>query len=145
MLTAQMDTSVTLMHIQVHRITRKGPWGICSQAPYGRPRGQTLSGVLGGIDLFSELLDNRIYACGTLRTNHLQFPDELKPLTKKGLKKHGKSEVHQAGSLVVSIWQDNRPMTMLSTNAQASATVTVQRRHKDGSRTEVPCPESVVL
>ena len=34
---------------------------------------------------------------------------------------------------------------MLSTNAQASANITVQRRQKDGSRTEVPCPESVVL
>ena len=34
---------------------------------------------------------------------------------------------------------------MLSTNAQASANVTVQRRQKGGSCTEVPCPESVVF
>ena len=98
-----------------------------------------------GIDLFSELLDNGIYACGTLRANRLHFPNELKPLTKKGLKKRGDSEVRQVGNLVVSLWQDNRPVTMLSTNAQASANITVQRRQKDGSRTEVPCPESVVL
>ena len=89
---------------------------------------------LSGIDLFSELLDNGIYACGTLRANRLHFPNELKPLTKKGLKKRGDSEVRQAGNLVVSLWQDNRPVTVLSTNAQASANVTVQRRHKDGFR-----------
>lgn len=36
-----------------------------------------------GIDLFSELLDDGVYACGTLITNCLHFPPELKPLTKK--------------------------------------------------------------
>ena len=33
---------------------------------------------------YSELLDNGIYACGTLRANRLHFPDDLKLLTKKG-------------------------------------------------------------
>ena len=32
---------------------------------------------------YSELLDNGIYACGTLRANRLHFPDDLKLLTKK--------------------------------------------------------------
>ena len=70
------------------------------------------------LELTSELLDNRIYACGTLRANRLHFPNELKPLTKKGLKMRGDSEVCQAGNLVVSLWQDKRPVTVLSTNAQ---------------------------
>lgn len=85
------------------------------------------------IDLFSELLDNGVYACGTLITNCLHFPPELKPLTKKGLKKHGDSEVRQAGNLVLSIWQDNKAVTVLSTNAQSTTTVMVKRRQKDGT------------
>jgi len=98
-----------------------------------------------GIDLFSELLDDGVYACGTLRTNHLHFPPELKPLTKKGLKKRGDSEVRQAGNLVLSIWQDNKAVTVLSTNAQSTTTVMVKRRQKDGTRVDVQCPESVAL
>ena len=98
-----------------------------------------------GIDLFSDLLDDGVYACGTLRTNRLHFPPELKPLTKKGLKKRGDSEVRQAGNLVLSIWQDNKAVTVLSTNAQSTTTVMVKRRQKDGTRVDVQCPESVAL
>ena len=98
-----------------------------------------------GIDFISDLLEDGIYACGTLRSNHVHFPQELKPLTKKGLKRRGDSAVCQAGNLVLSIWQDNKPVTVLSTNAQPIGNVSVQRRQKDGTRVDVPCPESVAL
>ena len=82
--------ALLITRIYFHRQTQTSMWGVLRQFFF--------------LELTSELLDNRIYACGTLR-NHLPFPDELKPLTK--------------GNLVVSIWQDNRPVAMLSINAQA--------------------------
>ena len=42
-------------------------------------------------------------------------------------------------------WMDNKVVTVMSTNSQPSATGTVLRRKKDGSRVPVPCPESVIL
>ena len=42
-------------------------------------------------------------------------------------------------------WMDNKVETVMSTNTQPSATGTVLRRKKDGSRVSVPCPESIIL
>lgn len=98
-----------------------------------------------GVDLFSDLLTDGIYACGTLRSNRLYFPEDMKSLAKKGLKNRGDSTTRQAGNLVVTVWQDNKPVSILSTNAQAATPQTVERRQKDGSRKEVSCPEAIVL
>ena len=35
--------------------------------------------------LFEDLLSDSIYACGTLRSNRLGYPDEFRPFLKKGL------------------------------------------------------------
>lgn len=75
-----------------------------------------------------------MYAYSTLRSNCVHFPRELKP-TEKGLKKHGDCAVHQAGNLV----------TILSTNAQPTRNVSVQRQQKNRTRVDIPCPESVAL
>lgn len=98
-----------------------------------------------GVDLFADLQTEGIYACGTLRSNRLHFPDNMKSVAKKGLKNRGDSITQQAGNLVVTVWQDNKPVSILSTNAQATPQHTVQRRQKDGSRNEVTCPEAIVL
>ena len=97
-----------------------------------------------GIELFADLEDG-IYTCGTLRANCLHFPKDLKPTAKKGLKNRGDSETRQAGNLVVTVWQDNRPVTILSTNSQATTPQSVQRRQKDGTRKDVSCPEAIIL
>ena len=98
-----------------------------------------------GVDLFADLQKDGIYACGTLRSNRLYFPNDLKAVVKKGLKNRGDSMTQQAGNLVVTVWQDNKPVSILSTNAQATPPLTVQRRQKDGTRKEVACPEAIVL
>ena len=41
------------------------------------------------------------------------------------------------------MWLDNKPVTMLSSNCQPETT-TVNRRQKDGSQIEIPCPKSIV-
>ena len=85
-----------------------------------------------GVDLFADLQTEGIYACGTLRSNRLHFPDNMKSVAKKGLKNRGDSITQQAGKLV-TVWQDNKPVSVLSTNAQATPQHTVQRPQKDGS------------
>ena len=51
----------------------------------------------------------------------------------------------QNRKVVAHAWVDNKVVTVMSTNSQPSATGTVPRRKKDGSRVPVPCPESVIL
>ena len=46
--------------------------------------------------------------------------------------------------MTASVWMDNKPVTVMSTNTQPTATGSVLRRQKDGTRTAVPCPEAVI-
>ncbi len=46
---------------------------------------------------------------------------------------------------MASVWQDKKPVHLLSTLAQADVTHTAQRKQKDGSRLSVQCPDAVVL
>ena len=101
-----------------------------------------------------------LYGCGTLRSKRTGFPTDLKPHLKKGLTTRGKFFVRQcqeangnnwatnkkqSNRLAVSLWQDNRPVTMISTNCDPTETTTVKRRQKDGTTSIVPCPTSVHL
>ena len=49
----------------------------------------------------------------------------------------------QRGKVTASAWKD-KVVTVMSTNTQPSATGTVLRRQRDGSRIPVPCPESII-
>ena len=51
----------------------------------------------------------------------------------------------QRGDLVASVWMDKKPVTMLSTLAQADVTHTAQRRQRDGTKLSVQCTDAVVL
>ena len=46
--------------------------------------------------------------------------------------------------MTASVWKDNKVVMVMSTNTQPSATGTVLRRQRDGSRIPVPCPESII-
>ena len=73
------------------------------------------------------------------------FPRKRKSIAKKGLKNRGDSLTQQAENLVVTVWQDKKPVSVLSTNAQATPELTVQRQQKDGSHKEVTYPEGIVV
>ena len=108
------------------------------------------------IMLIIDLLKEKIYACDTLRSNRSFFPEQFKKHLKKGLGSRGDFVVAQfrkaieiattsAKSLAVILWQDNKPVVVVSSNCDPSATTTVQRRQKDGTQVAIPCPESVYL
>ena len=46
---------------------------------------------------------------------------------------------------MASVWMDNKPVTMLSTVAQADVTHIAHRKQKDGTRAPVQCTDTVML
>ena len=95
-----------------------------------------------------DLLKDGVYGCGTLKTNCLCFPKDLKQSVKKGLKTRGESVIQQckaAKELNISLWQDNRTVIVVSSNCNPATPTSVKRRLKNGTRISVPCPKSIQL
>ncbi|KAK3108149.1 hypothetical protein FSP39_002030 [Pinctada imbricata] len=89
------------------------------------------------IQLFNDLAENKTYACGTIRTNRKGLPPTI---TKSKLKKQGDVIQMQKGDMVATAWHDKRTVTLLSTNVDPTDTTEVQRKQKDGTIINVPCP-----
>ena len=86
-----------------------------------------------------------LYACGTLRSNRKGFPDDLKPFLKANQQERGDSVVRQKGNITVSVWRDNKPVTVVATNSDPTKQETVLRKNKDGTSRVVSCPEATQL
>ena len=97
------------------------------------------------VDLLIDHLRVGVYGCGTLRSNCKGFPQDLKPLLKKGLSERGEYRVRQHENITVSVWQDNRPVVVISTNSDPTVTTTVQWKMRDGTSRSVSCPQSILL
>ena len=50
----------------------------------------------------------------------------------------------QRDNLVASVWRDRKLVYLMSTNSHPEGNTTVQRRERDGSVQQIPCPPSVV-
>jgi len=90
-----------------------------------------MDNFFSSIHLFQRLLDDNIYATGTLRSNRKMFPPDLVTVAKRGLVSRGALEFRQA-DVVVTVWQDTRPVVVLSTQHDPSNVGTVSRKQKDG-------------
>ena len=90
--------------------------------------------------LFQELLSLQIYACGTVRQTRRGFPQDLRSITLA----RGEGEVRQSESLTALVWQDKRPVHVLSTLSQPGETQPVLRRERDGSLVELSCPTAIL-
>lgn len=94
------------------------------------------------VDLFHELLDNKTYACGTIRTNRKGLPPAV---SKCKLKKQGQVVQRQNDAMVATAWHDKRTVTLLSTNSNPLEMTEVQRKQKDGTINNVACPKVLKL
>ena len=92
--------------------------------------------------LFSDLLKDKIYSCGTYNRTRKCYPQSLKATAKSGLKNRGDYMYRQCGNLLVSLWQDTKTLSCLSTN-ECPSEVTARRRQKDGTHAEIPCPLAI--
>ena len=59
-------------------------------------------------------------------------------------KDKGDHKYKQHGNSLVSLWQDTKTVSVLSTN-QSPLQVTVSRRQKDGTHVDVPCPLAIKM
>ena len=81
-----------------------------------------------GVQLLKDLLENGLYACGTVRPNRKGFPEQLKkPAT---VRHRGEMKVLQYGdtNLVATVWKDKKLVHHLSTMSDPTRSMEAQRR-----------------
>ena len=80
------------------------------------------------VPLMNKLLEDGLYACGTVRVNRKNFPNELKK--PKELKNRGDYKVLQMGesNLTASVWRDKKLVHHLSTLSRPDDIEDAQRR-----------------
>ena len=112
------------------------------------------------VNLFLDLLEQGTYACGTLRSNRKGFPKDILNIVKEGLPSRGDLVVRQmkeskssnipvvrskkVRNLNVCIWQDTRPVVVLSSHNSPGKTAEVSRKKKDGAVISIPCPSVII-
>ena len=102
--------------------------------------------------LFFELFKREIYACRTIRSNRVGFPQTL-ILTKREESnlERGFYNWRANNELVAAVWLDKRPVSILSTvhapyvhtwsmNNKPGQMLEVTRRKPDGTEQHIPCP-----
>ena len=102
-----------------------------------------MDNYFSSVGLYKDLLQDNIYATGTLRSDRKHFPLELKSTVKKGLPSRGDTEFRQDGNLSVTVWQDTKPVVIMSTMHNPDETTPVRRKKGDGSIIDVPCPKAI--
>ena len=92
------------------------------------------------VDLFSSLLQQKVYACGTILTTRKNFPVDLRGVH---LEK-GQFLFCQTWNNIATVWMDKKIVSALSTMSDPDISNPVKRKQKDGSTLMVDCPSSIV-
>ena len=103
-----------------------------------------MDSFFSSVALYRKLLLEGIYCTGTLRSNRRNFPPDLKEPSKKGLAQRGDMAVRQDGNVCVTVWQDTRPVTFMSSGHNPDHTTVIQRKRHNGTIIDVPCPVCIV-
>ncbi len=90
-------------------------------------------------ELFLASYKKNVNACGTARSTRKYYPEDL--AVSKTVET-GYYDYRSCGPILACVWKDKRIIHFLSTMhvAEASSTITVERRDKDGSKRNVQCP-----
>ena len=103
------------------------------------------------VALISELLQDHIYACGTVKSNARGLPNEMRVTRgKKDTQKMqpGDSRIWQKNGVMATTWQEKKgrkPVRLLSSNSNPNqGPAGVRRKQHNGELREVPCPMPVV-
>ena len=103
-----------------------------------------MDNFFSSINLAKRLREKGLCMIGTARSNRKYWPESLKSL--KTLQKsmsRGDSRSVMVDGVECVVWMDNKAVALINNITTPGASTQVLRRNKDGSRTEVPCPESV--
>ena len=79
------------------------------------------------VPLLNDLMEHKIYACGTVRMNKKKLPETVK---QKAKMQRGAHKTFQLGNtnLVATLWQDNKQVRVLSTNSRPDVIVVANRQ-----------------
>lgn len=95
--------------------------------------------------LIEDLYNNKILCCGTLRSGRKGFPAEL--FDKNVIKRMKRGEIiwRMKGLMLALTWIEKKAVHAAGSNHKAPTDdlFTVNRRKKDGTVEQVPCPETV--
>ena len=99
------------------------------------------------VDLFRDLVDKGVRACGTVLANRRGFPVGLKNVKEweKGVQR-GESRWERDGDILAMQWKDNKTVSFLSTIHEANKQGMVHRRSKNNgvyTRLNIPQPDLV--
>lgn len=109
---------------------------------WGKKHKIVMDNYFASVDLFQTMLKHGLYCTGTVRTNRLGWPAELKG---KVVTKQGDFVQCQDGNFTATSWHDKRQVNFLSTHCDPTQKVKIGRRKKDGTATEVEAPEVVEI
>ena len=94
------------------------------------------------IPLLRSLSHNKLYACGTMRSDCRGFLAQFKPKVKKRLSNRGDFEVVQYKNLTMYLWQDTKPVIVSSNTNAYDKTIVTHKQH-DGSTIQIKCPQAI--
>ena len=106
-----------------------------------------------GVKLHEELVENKLYGCGTVKANAVGLPEPMRQ--KRGGKcgnntlklQPGEFRTWQKGKITAHVWQEKKgrkPVRILASNYNPQEPHTsVKRKQHDGSSKDVPCPRPV--
>ena len=78
-----------------------------------------------------------------MRSDCRGFLAQFKPWVKKGLSNRGNFEVVQYKNLTMYLWQDTKPVTVVSSNTNAYDKTIVTHKQHDGSTIQIKCPQAI--
>ena len=99
--------------------------------------GDSTNSYFSRFSIYTGKGEERVGGLGTHVVNTLMTIIQITP-------NRGEHKTMQRGKVSASVWMDNKPVTVMSTNTQPSATGSVLRRQRDCSRISVPCPEAIL-
>lgn len=108
----------------------------------GKNRVVVMDNYYTSVPLFLDLLATSTYACGTIRPRRKYLPESIR---EKKNRERGEHEFWQSQNLVLTIWQDRKPVYLLSSCCETTGSDTVMRKGVDGKAREIPCPPSLKL
>lgn len=90
--------------------------------------------------LMEKLVEQEIYAVGTVRTNRKGLPEMMKEKQKM---ERGEYTYRVKESISAIKWMDSKPVTVLSNVYDPKETVMISRKKKDGTHANFICPKCI--
>ena len=105
-----------------------------------------MDNFFSSVKLANRLKPKGIRMIGTTRTDRKGWPKNLKGLTKLNKQmQRGECQTKIVDGVQCLVWKDRKVVPIINTISNPNNVSQVMRRNKDGTRSPVPCPDSVRL